>query len=349
MDDEKADPTGGESDEQPRRDSAVGRRSYLKLAGLTAAAASGTSLLPAVGGAITGGGPPNPDNWTVRVSDDFEQGSLDTSIWNVGWGWGTSTTQGSMYTDERAITFGDSTVELAILNEPDLYPVGAINTKDKVTIGPGTYVEARTRCSDLPGTTSNFWSKPNSEAWPPEIDFKETPIRDDGDSYESMHHIHWTTDGQPNGPHADYSAGRHNGGYDKSQNWTVYGCRWLQDSVTYYINGSLDMQGNPTVSVDSAGRNVFYVNGGFLDGSGGDGNPTIEAIVYAPNADVVTKGNPTLRGAFVTKSLSTGGNAKVEYDDSLKGREIRITGGSGQNPITYLHVSENVVEVDFDR
>lgn len=121
------------------------------------------------------------------------------------------------------------------------------------------------------------------------------------------------------------------------------------NNVTYYINGSLDMQGNPTVSVDSASRNVFYVNGGFLDGSGGDGNPTIEAIVYAPNADVVTKGNPTLRGAFVTKSLSTGGNAKVEYDESLRGQEIRVTGGSGQNPLTYLHVSENVVEIDFDR
>jgi len=63
----------------------------------------------------------------------------------------------------------------------------------------------------------------------------------------------------------------------------------------------------------------------------------------------VTNGNPTLRGAFVTKSLSTGGNAKVQYDESLRGLEIRITGGSGQNPITYLHVSENVVEVDFDR
>jgi hypothetical protein len=122
-----------------------------------------------------------------------------------------------------------------------------------------------------------------------------------------------------------------------------------RNNVTYYINGSLDLQGSPTVSVDSASRNVFYVNGGFLDGSAGDGNPTIEAIVYAPNANVVTNGNPTLRGAFVTKSLSTGGNAKVQYDESLRGLEIRITGGSGQNPITYLHVSENVVEVDFDR
>lgn len=121
------------------------------------------------------------------------------------------------------------------------------------------------------------------------------------------------------------------------------------NNVTYYINGSLDMQGDPTVSVDSASRNVFYVNEGFLDGSGGDGSPTIEGVVYAPNAEVETNGNPTLRGAFVTKSLSTKGDATVEYDESLAGEEIRITGGAGQNAITYLHVSENVVEVDFDR
>ncbi|WP_235271406.1 hypothetical protein [Halorubrum saccharovorum] len=64
---------------------------------------------------------------------------------------------------------------------------------------------------------------------------------------------------------------------------------------------------------------------------------------------MVTKGNPTLRGAFVMKSLSTGGNAKVEYDDSLGEQKIRVTGGAGENPITYLHVSENEVEIEFDR
>lgn len=124
------------------------------------------------------------------------------------------------------------------------------------------------------------------------------------------------------------------------------------NGVTYYINGSFDLQGSPYVGTDpdpiQAQRNVFYVAGGFLDGSGGDGNPTIEAIVYAPNADVVTNGNPTLRGAFVTNSLETGGNADVEYDPDLEDVEVTISGGSDESPITYLHVSENVVEVRFD-
>ncbi|WP_123622039.1 archaellin/type IV pilin N-terminal domain-containing protein [Halorubrum sp. CSM-61] len=125
------------------------------------------------------------------------------------------------------------------------------------------------------------------------------------------------------------------------------------NGVKYYVNGSLNFQGDGYVGTANddieAERNQFYVNEGFLDNSDGDGNPTIEAIVYAPNADVVTKGNPTLRGAFVTRSLETGGNANVEYDPDLAGLEIRVTGGSGQNAITYLHVSENVIEIDFDR
>ena len=124
------------------------------------------------------------------------------------------------------------------------------------------------------------------------------------------------------------------------------------NGVKYYVNGSLDFQGDGYVGTANgdieAKRNQFYVNEGFLDGSQGDGTPTIEAIVYAPNADVVTKGNPALRGAFVTRTLETGGSASVEYDPDLAEVEIRIAGGAGQNSITYLHVSENVVEVDFD-
>ncbi|SMO81680.1 DUF7289 family protein [Halorubrum cibi] len=124
------------------------------------------------------------------------------------------------------------------------------------------------------------------------------------------------------------------------------------NGVTYYVNGSLDIQGSGTVGTDpdptQADRNVFYVAGGFLDESAGEGSPTMEAIVYAPNADVVAKGKPTLRGAFVTNSLSTGGNARVEYDTNLGDLDIRITGGGGSSPITYLHVSENVVGLRFD-
>ena len=178
MPDEKDEPTTDTDEYTDERDRwSLDRRNYLVGLG---AALAGASALPTAAADISSGGPPDNNSWSVRVADDFEGGQLDTSIWSVGWGWGTQTTQGSMYTDERAISIRDSVLELSILNEPDTYPVGAINTKNKETIGPGTYVEARTRSANLPGTTSNFWSKPNSEDWPPEIDFKETPTTSTG-------------------------------------------------------------------------------------------------------------------------------------------------------------------------
>ena len=123
--------------------------------------------------------------------------------------------------------------------------------------------------------------------------------------------------------------------------------------VRYYVNGSVFANGDATVGTTSAAiearRNQFYVQDGFLEDGPGQGTVDIDAVVYAPNSDTNLAGNVRLRGGFVFDSLSTQSNAfTVEHDDTLDDIEIRITGGSGQNPITYLHVSENVVEVTFD-
>lgn len=121
--------------------------------------------------------------------------------------------------------------------------------------------------------------------------------------------------------------------------------------VKYYINGSVELD-NPTIgttasSVD-ARRTQFYVNGGIAENTNGIGNAEIDAIIYAPNANVEANGNPTLRGAFVFDRLDLGGASSMEYDTDLSALELTITGGAGQNPITYLHVSRNEVELRFD-
>jgi len=122
--------------------------------------------------------------------------------------------------------------------------------------------------------------------------------------------------------------------------------------VRYYVNGSVFTSDSGTVGTastnTSARRNQFYVRDGFLeDAQGGFG---FDAIVYAPNSDTDIQGSVDLRGGFVFNSLYTQSNAfTIEQDDELDDTTIRISGGTGQNPITYLHVSENVVEVDFDR
>ncbi|GAB7008429.1 DUF7289 family protein [Halorubrum trueperi] len=124
-----------------------------------------------------------------------------------------------------------------------------------------------------------------------------------------------------------------------------------ENSVKYYVNGSVLANGNAVVGTTNAEtesyRNQFYVRDGFLEET--DGTIEIDAVVYAPNSDTELGGNVALSGGFVFNSLTTQSNAfAIEHDESLLGREITVTGGAGQNPITYLHVSENVVELQFD-
>ncbi|TKX82070.1 archaellin/type IV pilin N-terminal domain-containing protein [Halorubrum sp. SD626R] len=125
------------------------------------------------------------------------------------------------------------------------------------------------------------------------------------------------------------------------------------NAVKYYVNGSVYASGNGAIGTVNeeieAYRNQVYVRDGFLEEKPGGGTVDIEAVVYAPNSDTDIGGNVALRGGFAFNSLTTKGSFSVEHDESLLGREITITGGAGQNPITYLHVSENAVEVDFDR
>ncbi|MFW5917060.1 MAG: DUF7289 family protein [Halorubrum sp.] len=125
-----------------------------------------------------------------------------------------------------------------------------------------------------------------------------------------------------------------------------------ENSVKYYVNGSVLANGNAVVGTTNEAtesyRNQFYVREEFLEET--SGTIEVDAIVYAPNSDTDIGGSVTLRGGFAFNSLTTGDNAfTIEHDESLLDREITVAGGAGQNPITYLHVSENVVELEFDR
>jgi len=136
---------------------------------------------------------------------------------------------------------------------------------------------------------------------------------------------------------------------------TAYVTILLQRSkLSYYVNGSVTANGDAFVGTSSedpeANRTVFYVTEGFLEDGPGQGAVTIEAIVYAPNSETDLAGGPTLRGAFVFDSLHTRGDSfTVEFDATLDSLQFGVSGGAGQNPITFLHVSENTVVVQFDR
>ena len=121
------------------------------------------------------------------------------------------------------------------------------------------------------------------------------------------------------------------------------------NGVNYYINGSLQATGNAYVGTDGEDaesvRNVFYVGDGFLDG--GTGTIELDAIIYAPDADINSAGKGEITGSIVANSIEKlNGNMDINYDSDLDEKTIEVTGAA--DLLKYLHISHNEVEVDLE-
>lgn len=306
---------GDVNDESIQSRSLIERRNFMKVLGVGAVGVSGLGLANSTSAAITGGGPPNTSDWAVVFEDDFDSGSLDTSNWSVGWGWGQETNNGPTGIREECITFEGSNIVLDLHESGGSpYAAGGINTKNKVTIGPGSYVEARAQMANLPGSNSAFWSKPNSEAWPPEIDYFES-LHSNSGPVDADYHIHYSTDGQPNGPHASIGLGDADG-WDHSQRFAVYGCRWLEDSLTYYLNGEAVAQTTRDDVMTSVNNGApFYIMlntiiAGWMDGPPDDWSPYKTSM----EVDWVRVWEPSAGGSGGT-TTSDGSNQETETTD----------------------------------
>ena len=126
------------------------------------------------------------------------------------------------------------------------------------------------------------------------------------------------------------------------------------NGVQYYVDGNLEIK-DSTVETDSADieakRNVFLVSGGVATKSNAPSVELMDSVIYAPNADIDSNGQfGTFRGAIYAHSLEiTGGGSKntdIEYDEDLAGYQIEIE--TKATTITYLHLSENRIEVQPD-
>ncbi|QCJ47429.1 family 16 glycosylhydrolase [Haloprofundus sp. MHR1] len=236
------------------------RRDYLKLTGASAAALGGIGAGASSVAAVTEGGPENQDEWTLAFEDTFDSGSLDTSNWGVGFGWGMETNASPESISEEYVNITDG--QLRIGASPDNgIEAGAVNTKDKQYFGPGSYWEAKIKFPKRVGFLPAFWAKPNSEAWPPEIDFVEL-FQTDGSSSDytqSHHHIHYSSDTQPNGPHEDDGAS-YDVGDDLTENFHIYGCEWQEDAIRHYVDGQLVAERTADTIVESCNNGApFYM------------------------------------------------------------------------------------------
>lgn len=120
------------------------------------------------------------------------------------------------------------------------------------------------------------------------------------------------------------------------------------NTVTYYVAGSLEFQGGARVYTSNqepeAYRNAFVIGDGVDDDSSGGGTVSLDAIIYASNAEVNLNGNFQLTGSLHARSVTLGGNDQIIYDESVEERVLDFTAGS--TPVMFLHIAEHTVTVD---
>lgn len=231
------------SDERSAR--RIGRREWLKATGLGTVALGTLSLGANTVSADTNGGPENPADWRLVFEDEFDAGTLDTATWNVGFGWGMTSNNDDADVSEDNVVVDDGALRLRCTHDgsgPGGVYQGAINTRDTESFGPGHYFEARMQMPGRTGLLPAFWAKPDSEAWPPEIDFVELfqTGEDTQSDRQTVHfNVHWSTSNRVGDTSTHTNDGlTHDEGVDLTETFNTYGCAWHEDRLEFYCNGT---------------------------------------------------------------------------------------------------------------
>ncbi|MFC7070537.1 glycoside hydrolase family 16 protein [Halobaculum lipolyticum] len=221
------------------------RRRFLRRSGIAVgtlgalATVSGTDRASAQSDPAPGG-PPDGDEWAVSFEDTFDAGSLDTETWEIGWGWGRGTTTSNTQIVPENVRVSDGRLRFVGTHDGPEVRSGAVNTQDTVTFGPGSYLEARIRFADRMGFHNAFWSKPNDETWPPEIDVVEQwhSDRTVEPARHSHHHLHYSSSTEPGDDSSYEDVGvAYEPGDDVTENFHVYGVEWRTDRIVHYVDG----------------------------------------------------------------------------------------------------------------
>lgn len=178
--------------------------------------------------------------WVLDFEDPFDGAGLANDTWEIGWGWGRNTLMSPTQIVPENVAVSDGTLQLTGTHDGETPHSGAVNTKNSVTFGPGSYCEARIRFAQRNGFQNAFWSKPNSEAWPPEIDVVELwqNNNDEGDAVHSHHHLHYSQSLIPGDDTTHENIGvSYEPGGDLTEQYHTYGVEWQADRITHYVDG----------------------------------------------------------------------------------------------------------------
>jgi len=201
-------------------------------------------------------------SWDLAFEDTFELGLLDMTTWGIGWGWGRETSTGPTTIVPDNVSITDEKLHLDGTYDEEVM-AGAVNTKEKVTFGPGTYMEASIKFAHRAGFQNAFWAKPASEAWPPEIDVVEFWQENDApeDPHTSYHFLHYPESTVP-GHEASHQQrrGSHESDVDLSETFRRYGVEWQPERIVHYLDGQPIIRSTDSDVLTSMGAGApFYL------------------------------------------------------------------------------------------
>lgn len=120
------------------------------------------------------------------------------------------------------------------------------------------------------------------------------------------------------------------------------------NNVTLYVRDELELEGGADVNTDGTPTQfvAFVHSDGTVEFNGG---VSYTGIIYAPGSDVDLTGVPSMTyvGALVVDTLETKGTLdQFDFQSTEDLDGYQLVGGA--RPLTYLHVSENPIDVEFD-
>lgn len=210
--------------------------------------------------------------WEQVFADEFEQDSLDLSLWNPTYNWG-HTHNHRAYCVAENVEIHDGVLRLIgeARRHPDApetttsggkthsldYTSAAIDTRGKFSVQHG-YIEGRFRAPRQSGTWPAFWML--QDGWPPEIDILEIPHQ------RTQHHyyLHYTDPSYyaEHGSAWDHEAsfGGVHSGPDKSAAFHNYGVDWNPQSMTFYFDDKVVATYNRSSEISQTQAMYLIVN-----------------------------------------------------------------------------------------
>ena len=205
-----------------------------------------TTATTALAITLLGGAQAQAQEPQLLWSDEFEQTSLDASVWsydvgNGDNGWGNGELQ--VYAESNVAVEDGLLKIVATKEDDDLFTSGRIKTMDKLSFKYGT-LEARMQTPDVnAGLWPAFWTLGanfESVGWPAagEIDIAELgqglAIEEGVANQRVVSAAHWEYEGQ----YASY-ANSYDSPQDLSQDFHTYKLEWTPEKMSTYVDDNL--------------------------------------------------------------------------------------------------------------